>query len=226
MWSGLDEMQKETLETIQAALHHGYFSVGKELQEAHIKGLQELLDKIGSFKKQAQERRDETAANTSFVMMQYVNGVAEFLSMWVQLKEDKLEQAWESLVEAQGSIACGLRLLELKGFSSFNARLDAAEKILFPPQVFTSSALRFAWSECSICGQKYGECDHLAMKLYMGEMCRQVVHDITYVDHVAIVKEPDDKRLRFPVVWGAINLCSLTRREVPQEAKSEEGSAS
>ncbi len=32
----------------------------------------------------------------------------------------------------------------------------------------------------------------------MGEKCYQVVKNISHIDHVAIVPDPEDKRLRFP----------------------------
>ncbi|MDD3381663.1 MAG: hypothetical protein PHD68_10735, partial [Rugosibacter sp.] len=49
--------------------------------------------------------------------------------------------------------------------------------------------------ECSICGGDYDDCDHLIGRPYMGRFCYIIARDIS-LDHVAIVKEPADKRCR------------------------------
>jgi hypothetical protein len=215
MWDSPETMQRDTLETIQRALRVAYFSIAKRLQKKHTENLQSLLDRLEAYNKGAQERKDETGANLAFILSRYVEGVCEFLSMWILLKARKLEKAWDALVTAQENIRHGIRLGELAGFASFNDRLDAAEKLLFPPQKFVSAAPQFAWCECSICGARYGECDHLALNLYMGQMCVAIVRNITGADHVAIVDKPDDKRLRFPN-----HLSSLTGEAMPSDESS------
>ncbi len=105
----------------------------------------------------------------------------------------------------------------MQGFVDLNSNLHACEKLLFPPQMFVSSALQYAWAECSICKGVYGECDHLSGSLYMGKVCTTIVHEITGVDHIAIVAEPDDKRLRFPS-----DVSSLTGRADKQHAKGKD----
>lgn len=199
MWASQNEMTQSVVRDLESILvTHGFYSIATKLQRDDIAKLKELADKVFAYKKAAQERQDESGANAAFVLLVHIHGVCEFLSMWITLKQHKLEHAWNHLVDSQNYIRCGVRLGELGQFPAFIRHLEIAEKTLFPPQIFLSSALQYEWSECSICGGEYGECIHVERRLYMGELCHQIVHEITGIDHVAVVEDPDDKKLRVP----------------------------
>src|SRR5690348_14102204 len=100
-WTTTDDMQKETLALIQEAVNCGFLSIAAELQNKHIGVLQSLLERLASYKKEAQAQKRESDANTACVMQSYVKGVSLFLSMWVLLKQNKWIKAWDALVEAQ-----------------------------------------------------------------------------------------------------------------------------
>ena len=59
-------------------------------------------------------------------------------------------------------------------------KMLAIEKLIFPPQKFTSWGIVFRSRLCSICGSEYGEgdCDHLVGKPYMGEICHTRVLEL------------------------------------------------
>jgi hypothetical protein len=224
VWADVPEMEQETNALLKEVLVLRYFSVGRELQEEAVLKLGELTERIDAFRKQAQERKDEPAANLAFVFLQYVAGTIHFLSMWLHLKKDRIEDAWVSLTDSQENINCGLRLLDKESFRQVAGLLHVLEQVLFPPQVFLSCAYQYGWAKCSICGQVYGECDHLAGKLYMGEMCTKEVQEVGHVEHVAIVQYPDDKALRVPALLdGDKKLCSLTLRIVGENDGEIEG---
>ena len=51
------------------------------------------------------------------------------------------------------------------------------------------------YSECSICGKEYGECNHVRGKAYMGKFCSRILKDFEAKD-VSFVNEPASKRHR------------------------------
>jgi hypothetical protein len=215
MWADVPQMEQDVNALLNEAVGLRYFTVGKELHEETIARLDALAKEIEAFRKRAQEQKEEEAANLAFAFLQYVVGTTCLLSMWVQLKEDCPDDACVSIVNAQRAIECGLRLLPNDAFQQVSELLHFLEHVLFPPQLFSSIAHQYGWAECSICGQTYGDCDHLAGQLYMGQMCAKVIREISHVDHVAIVRNPADKALRIPA-WpdGDKVRCTLTRRVV------------
>lgn len=121
--------------------------------------------------------------------------VAE-LKMWLLLKEDKPDAAWDELVTAQmASVDAVHAHSGFAHLAAHNHKLEAIEHLVFPPQVFVSSGMVVGKQECSICGTEYGDCDHLVGKPYMGRFCYIIAKDFS-LDHVAIVEHPADKRCR------------------------------
>ena len=201
MWNSIADMQKDVLALIGNALRtHAFFSIATRLQKSDIDCLLGYYSRLEDTRKAAATRLDEPMANMAFILACYVKATLHFIWMWLFLKKNKMKTAWDSLVMAQDHLSFALRLHEFDGMSSFNTRLGVAEKLLFPPQVYSSSAPVFGWTQCSICGERYGEdkCCHLAGELYMGQMCVKKMQDFQTFDHIAIVEEPDDKRLHFP----------------------------
>ena len=118
------------------------------------------------------------------------------LWMWIFLKEEKPEAAWEKLVVAQETVRAALRAH--KAFDHFvqhYRRLEAVEKDVFSDQVFLSPCYTVESLECSICGKDYEDCEHTEGRPYMGIFCRPICRGLE-PDHLAIVGSPKDKRSR------------------------------
>jgi hypothetical protein len=118
------------------------------------------------------------------------------LTMWLQLKEGKPDDAWNSLVVAQMATRDAVRAQ--KGFSYLEGRairLVNIERVVFPEQVYFSAGLIVEHQECSICGAEYEDCNHLVGMPYMGEFCRCILRAFK-ADHVAMVKDPANKQCR------------------------------
>ncbi len=198
MWTNSGEMLRETHGTLDAALPLTYYTTPVQSQQAAVGHLDRLNERIERYRKTAIVRKDEPAANLAWVLEAFTDGIRSFLLMWVHLKDNKFQSAWNALITAEDCIATGLRHRFTDGLFELNRRLHGLESALFPPCRFTSPSITFERSDCSICQREYGECGHLAGNLYMGEMCRQVVRDIIDADHIAIVDSPADKRQRIP----------------------------
>jgi hypothetical protein len=94
------------------------------------------------------------------------------LNMWIALKEEKYAKAWDFLVEAQMAATNAMQAHCIADhLESYVVRLSAVEEIIFPNHGFLSIGAIVQKSECTICGQEYGTCDHLVGEPYMGELC-------------------------------------------------------
>jgi hypothetical protein len=139
---------------------------------------------------------DENYANLLLGFECGINCIISEIAMWILLKEEKPDNAWDQLISAQDYAIWAAR--SHSGFRKFThlyRRLEAIEQLVFPNQVFVSSGMIVKRQECSICGGEYGECDHLAGKPYTGIFCSIIPRGIEF-NHVAIVKDPADKRCR------------------------------
>ena len=118
------------------------------------------------------------------------------IRMWLLLKDEKPDEAWEELINAQTAAVAAARAHN--AFSHLERRaeyLETIEATVFPPQVFVSAGVIVRYQECSICGNEYGECAHVAGRPYLGRFCSIIARDIA-ADHTAIVKSPADKGCR------------------------------
>lgn len=222
MTAGDKEILREVDDLLKDCLRLNYLSVGIELQEEAIDKLESMYEKVNERRKDCIKARSEAEANLAWIACCYLEGMKHFMRLWVHCKRDQMESAWDALVSAQERFETGLRLRFNDGFFELNRHLYALERLLFPSCVYVSSSFLIENFECSICGTEYGECDHVAMNLYMGEMCVKVVQNLCGMDHIAIVSDPEDKRLRFPARVEGRDLCSLTyRTRVIPEPTSE-----
>ena len=101
---------------------------------------------------------------------------------------------------------------------SYLEHLDALEHHMFPAQMFFSPGMIIREARCSICGQEYGECDHLAGKPYMGELCtREIVH--VDLEEVSLVTNPANKHARGIIISDkdGIHRDFLTWRLAPEK---------
>lgn len=166
------------------------------LQEEQCLALEMLLHNAASIKRQAAQSGDENVANLFLGYECAIGGVRSELLMWLLLKRDKPNEAWEQLVAAQ--MACLDATRADVGFTHCEQRLldlqDLEDKV-FPPQSFVSPGFISDSLGCSICGQRYSSCEHLRGKPYMGQFC-EVIHRNPRGDHVALVDVPADKRCR------------------------------
>lgn len=118
------------------------------------------------------------------------------LLMWILIKRDSPNEAWDCLIAAQ--MGCMDATRAHKGFSNCEQRLEKLkllEKELFPPQSFMSAGFISDRLDCSICGERYSKCEHLRGRPYMGQFC-EINHRNPRGDHASFVKVPADKRCR------------------------------
>lgn len=166
------------------------------LQKEAVGKLASLACLITTWKEEAIAVSDEDSANLFLGMECVVKVLSAEISMYILLKAEQPEKAWDFLVAAQTAARDAIHAH--KSFAHIEAqasRLHAIERVLFPPQMFLSAGLIVGQTVCTICGFDYDDCPHVVGMPYWGRFCHRKLLDIK-ADHVAIVKNPANKRCR------------------------------
>lgn len=173
-----------------------YLTRDRGLQQDAVNDLSGYHYQIDDMRQQAIRFQDEENANIFLGMKCVVAGLISELKVYINLKNDNMDEAWSHLISAQSSINAAMRANA--GFSTLSSqshRLRELEKYLFPPQQFLSAGLIVGFQQCSICNDDYSKCDHLAGKAYMGRFCAITLKDVE-PNHVAFVDEPANRHCR------------------------------
>jgi hypothetical protein len=214
MWETVSDMWLECHDTINDALRYGYATSAIELQAQKVNELADLQARVARAWTEARADQNEEVANFSYACIYWLLAVAHMLKMWIAIKEDRTDAAWTHLIDAQNGLSVGLKVVGNDGVEEILKRLHGIEELVFPRQAFVSAGLVFESSNCSICGKVYGDCGHVAGRMYMGETCKQIPVKPSF-DHVAHVTSPRDKGCRV-INYQKDNIvrCKLTGREI------------
>jgi hypothetical protein len=167
-----------------------------DLQKEACGKLGDLLAQITAEKESAMAALEEDYADALLGCECAVGALIAEIRMWLLLKEERPDAAWDQLVTAQENVSAAM--VAHDGFQHFDEhvrRLEAVESLVFPPQVFLSSGMIVKSQICSICGGEYEDCPHVKGRPYMGRFCTVRLIP-SKVDHVSIVQSPADKRCR------------------------------
>lgn len=175
-----------------------YFVRGKEFQEREIERINELIDKFDSIKNECKEANIEEKANLIQCLKYVAISIKNELMFILNLKNDEIDLAWDNLIVAQNMIELSRKNQPYNRdyLIGYQNKLLAYEQILFPKITFHSRGCIVGETQCSICNQNYNECSHIKGKLYMGELCSEIIYKILELEEVSIVDNPDDKRCR------------------------------
>lgn len=174
----------------------GYITRDSGLQKEACTKLRDLVAKVEAEKESAKASGDEKYANVLLGCGCVADALISEINMWLLLKEGRPDQAWEALVAAQSDLSSAMKADEgFGGLDDHIRRLDAIEHLVFPPQVFLSAGMIVKSQICSICGKEYEDCDHVKGRPYMGRFCTVRLIGAA-ANHVAVVKEPANKRCR------------------------------
>jgi len=175
------------------------FTRGIEFQKQAIVELESLLKKTSKLKRKMIKDKDEEASNILLSLENLVSVYINELKMLVFLKEDDMNKAWVSLVEAQHSLTTAFQandiVLNYNG-ENYLEKLELIEKAFFPHQTFSSIEAKVESSNCSICGHEYGECAHVVGRPYMGQICYRIFTKMDFEGLSILVENPADKRCR------------------------------
>jgi hypothetical protein len=150
-----------------------YMTRAIELQRDAITRLDAFETELDKGRRAAQAANHGGQANKWLSLQSMLHALRSEVKMFVALKEDRPNAAWDHLVAAQNAAAGALMAHRgAERFSTYGERLFVHEENLFPPQLFMSPGMTVGYSECSICSSAYGECVHVAGRAYDGEFAR------------------------------------------------------
>jgi hypothetical protein len=162
----ISPMVNELNEAIEELEVYNFITRDIGLQKTASQKLALLLERVKKLKQEASERLDEDAANTLLGYEYAISFLIASISMWVLLKDGKADEAWDRLVDSQQFVVDAIR--SHRGFAHmqiYGQRLATLESLIFPPQTFLSVGMIVRKRLCSICGEEYGECNHLGLGL-------------------------------------------------------------
>ncbi len=195
----VESFLKKFSEVIRECEKFCFMSRAKGFQLEAVKELTTLRQEAISLKEQMIKVKDEDSANTMLSLENLIDAMINELEMWVALKEDNPNKAWDFLINAQSAVRTSAQAhsiaidLNAEGYAN---KLHLLEKLLFPPQMFFSPSFIIEKADCSICGKEYGECEHIVGKAYMGKMCYRILKKVKEIKEASIVEEPAHKHAR------------------------------
>jgi hypothetical protein len=200
-----------------AAIAQGkaFITVGVEIQKEEIEVLKSYRSELKELKGEFVKRNLESEANLVYCVNSSLLAVQYEIEMLVNIKEDKMSDAWGSLVNAQlayGSVI-GNYPFEFQASEGYIDRLVSYEKLLFPKLYFQSVGGIIRRSHCSICGNSFSKCNHVKGKLYMGELCCLIITQMD-LEEISFVENPANKHCRvLTIEYDGRKIDVLTLRE-------------
>jgi hypothetical protein len=201
MKSKVDEYITSFIDLKRDCLETGYIVRHMHHHERLARMLKDFMRSTVQLKEATIKEKDEDSANTLLAIECFCQALRFEMHMWLALKKEDPNKAWNHLIEAQDWVKASTRAkcLERLQQEEYIEKLHQIEKVVFPPQVFNSLSMVTKSVQCSICNEKYGKCNHIAGKAYMGRLCSEQVTDFEF-QHVAIVSYPFDKKARVPEI--------------------------
>lgn len=172
-----------------------YFTSSKRRQENKVKEIDAEISKIKQYKGYAISQKAEEEANQFFHMQCMLNAIKSILSLWIEVKDSNYRKAWDVLIDGQEYIKVALKINDYEGVRFIEELLINIEKSIFPrTPLYLSSGHIETIGKCSICKNNFNLCDHIENKIYMGQLCQRIEKKIIKCDHVALVKNPKDRK--------------------------------
>lgn len=161
------------------------------------KDLTEMRAIINAHGQSWQNEKDEVL-NEVYVVNRFVDLLSSYSTTWLNISKKKYAASWGSLQSSMDHLRSVKKFTN--GTSSiildyFENQLIELEK-LYPYKIFVSMGASVEWFECGICGKDIDslECEHIKGELYRGKLAYATAKKIGNIDHVAMVKYPQDKR--------------------------------
>lgn len=192
---------KEFNEFVSVSQNKTFITIGIEIQKQEIETIKNYREELNQLKKDFVQRNLENEANLIYCISHSILAIQYELQMLVDIKEDRMDDAWSNLVNAQVIYGTVIRNSSF-GFESSDSylhRLANYEKLLFPNLYFHSVGGIIKKSHCSICNQSFNQCDHIKGKLYNGELCTRIVTKMQ-LEEISLVENPANKHCRVTTI--------------------------
>lgn len=193
-----------------------FFTRGREFQLEAISELDILKSEALKVIKKSQSENYHDLSNRLRGQIYNIDSLIAELRTYLALKDEKMSEAWSSLIDSQMNIMWAMRSHDVfnSNLQYRSARLEAMERVFFPPQIFFSTGTIVKSSKCTICNSDYNDCEHVKGRIYNGEICARIIEECELLE-ASVVKNPADKNCRaISIGDGDENRDTLTWRVV------------
>ena len=132
-WASVADMRQEVGESFKESFRYCYASCGHELQTEEQHRVHALMQRLEKYRQEAITAQDEEAANAAFVALCIMEGLLNHLQLWLLVKADRMEEAWDQVVEAQDSVQIALRFVQSELLQHWYMELLQGERIKSSP---------------------------------------------------------------------------------------------
>jgi hypothetical protein len=209
---------KEFNEVAQIAQKKAFITIGIEIQKEEIENIKKYSQKLSELKQDFVHRKLENEANLIYCIENSLLTIQYELQMLINIKEDRMSEAWGDLVNAQviyGNVVSN-SVFEIESEKGYLKRLENYENLLFPHLFFQSTGGIIKKSHCSICKEKSGKCKHLKGKLYNGELCCRIITEME-LEEISYVENPANKHCRALTITKngkEVDIMTLREKEI------------
>ena len=159
MKSKVDEYIASFIVLEKDCLKSGYIVRHRQYHERLVSILKDFMRSTVQLKEATIKENDEDSANTLLAIECFCQALQSEMLMWLALKKEDPNTAWDYLIDAQDwvKVSTRARYLERLQQEEYIEKLHQIEKVVFPPQEFTSPSYVIKSVHCSICKGKYGK---------------------------------------------------------------------
>ena len=136
----VEEMEHEVRESVENGRLICYGSCCDELQTRGTASPARPYSETRKVSGSGHRGPEREAGERAYVYLNIAATLLHHLQVWLMLKADRMEEAWDELVNAQECLQCALRFVEDAMLQHWSMELLAAEKLLFSPQIFFSTS--------------------------------------------------------------------------------------
>lgn len=140
------------------------------------------------------KNNSELYLNDLYVINSLIEFFKSYIKLWEVFINKKFSESWNKLQDCLDFLRC-IKKFSVISVDHFESQLLALEE-LYPYNVFFSIGATVDYYECGICGKDIDspDCVHIKGELYSGEMATAIASNISQLDHVSLVLNPEDKR--------------------------------
>ncbi|MGJ7462076.1 SEC-C domain-containing protein [Halomonas sp. MA07-2] len=190
------------------------------LDDTRQPAVSELLDKLSEMKKRAVANGDEELANNCWRKEESLKLNILYIEAFYKLKNHEYREAWWILekceIYANFISENSSESFLITSRVGFVKEKVASWQSIYPYCVFASPGFTVGYYTCSICNHKVrprSRCGHKKGRIYNGELCLHVAHDMEFFE-VSIVTKPvqkysvlhDDETLDFSIINHLLEL--------------------
>ena len=161
--------------------------------------INQILEELERKRKEAASSGDEELANNCWRESEVLKLNIRYIVAFDNIKSKKYRNAWNDLEHCEIYADSIERNSDSKFFIESRCHFIRNQvskwQSLYPYCVFASPGFKIGYYTCSICNHKIrprSRCSHVKGKIYSGELCVHVAHDMEMLE-VSIVTKPVQK---------------------------------